>query len=115
MSQYHLRMFSLVQGCRGGNGSDWYAEGDLSFLDSPHEFHYDPHNSTLYFVFNGTKPPSKNEIFSAPTLETLLSIHGTQQAPVTDLTVTNIGFRDAAPTYMAPHGVDRGEHGGCLG
>ena len=34
-----------------------------------------------------------------PVLDTLISIVGTQSAPVKDITVTNVNFRDAAAVY----------------
>ena len=96
------------QGCRGGNGSDWYAEGDLAFLDSAGEFHCDDATATLYFGFNGTAAPTGEEVFSAPTLQTLLAVNGSQTSPVVDVTISNVGFRDGAPTYMEPHAVPSG-------
>ena len=96
------------QGCRGGNGSDWYVEGDLAFLDAAGEFLWDKPTSTLYYAFNGTAKPTGKEIFSVPTIQTLLRLNGTQAAPVKDVRITNIGFRDAAPTYMEPHAVPSG-------
>ena len=41
-------------------------------------------------------------------LETLIAINSTMEAPVTDITIQGIGFRDAKATYLAPHGVPSG-------
>lgn len=38
-------------------------------------------------------------------LQTLLELKGTQAAPVQGVSVTGIGFRDAAQSFMGPHGV----------
>ena len=100
------------QGCRGGNGSDWYVEGVLELLDAPREFHYDRSEHTLYLQPNGTigTPPSAVDLAGAvvPALQTLVSVNASQQAPVRGLRLEGIGFRDAAPTFMEPHGVPSG-------
>ena len=108
------------QGARGGNGSGWYIEGVLEFLDSPHEFWFDDVASTLYYLPNATgpnasaaatglpPPPPSTFRAAAPTLQTLLRVNQTQQQPLRGLSISNVGFRDAAPTYMQPHGVPSG-------
>lgn len=35
-----------------------------------------------------------------PTLQTLLRVEGSADAPVVGVTLRSIGFRDAAPTFM---------------
>lgn len=47
-------------------------------------------------------------LFSVPTIQTLLRLNGTQARPVSNVSIINIGFRDASPTYMEPHGVPSG-------
>ena len=39
------------------------------------------------------------------SMETLLEIQGTMASPVEDISILNVVFRDAAQTFMAPHGV----------
>ena len=51
------------QGCRGGNGSEWYVEGDLAFLDDAGEFIWDDAHSMLFYSFNGTEKPTGREMF----------------------------------------------------
>jgi hypothetical protein len=55
---------------------------------------------------NTCAPPAEG--FVLTRLRTLLSINGTRAAPVRDVTVTGVGFRDARATYMDPHGVPSG-------
>ena len=39
------------------------------------------------------------------SVKVLLNVSGTKEAPGTGVTVKGITFRDAAPTFMAPHGM----------
>jgi hypothetical protein len=99
------------QGCRGGPGQDWYVENVLELLDSPNE-HYvdlDTDPPTIYYQPNATSgsPPSDLGA-SVPRLKTLLAANASQADPIVGLSITGIGFRDAAPTYMDPHGVPSG-------
>ena len=61
--------------------------------------------STLYLIPNATsaeeeQPPSGDYV--AVLLETLISINGTKAAPVKDVTIQGITFRDAADITMEP-------------
>jgi hypothetical protein len=47
-------------------------------------------------------PPPQDEKYVAVLLETLVSINGTKAAPVKDVTVQGITFRDAADITMNP-------------
>ena len=38
----------------------------------------------------------------------LLVANATQAAPIKNLTLRGLGFRDSAPTYMEPHAVPSG-------
>lgn len=98
------------QGARGGPGSDWYIENALSLLDAPSEWYFDPSASggTLYFFQNGTGAPPADTLFEVPTLLTLLRINATQAAPVVNVTITGIGFKDSAPSYLEPHAIPSG-------
>lgn len=46
--------------------------------------------------------------FVLTRLRTLLSMNGSAEKPIRDITVTGIGFRDARATYMDPHAVPSG-------
>jgi hypothetical protein len=97
------------QGCRGGNGSDWYLENVLELLDSANEHYYDAPTRTLYYQPNSTTGgPPASFTASAPQLMTLLMVNQTQQQPLKGLTIKGIGFRDTAPTYLEPHAVPSG-------
>ena len=54
----------------------------------------------------GDVPPSDSYV--AVVLETLISINSTKEAPVKDITVQGITFRDAADITMNPWGVPSG-------
>jgi hypothetical protein len=78
----------------------------LEELDAANEFYYDIKNSMLYFYPNatgdatgdvGAKPDSTVVV---PTLDTLISIKGTQDAPVKSVTISGIEFTATRPTYM---------------
>jgi hypothetical protein len=97
------------QGCRGGEGSDWYVENVLELLDTANEHYYDADSRTLYYQPNATTgPPPTTFSASAPQLQTLLLVNQTQGNPLKGLTIKGIGFRDTAPTYFEPHAVPSG-------
>ncbi len=77
-------------------------------LDSPEEWFFDENTKTLYFFYNGTGAPPADLQFVVPQLKTLFNISGTQQQPVETFVLNGINFRDAAYTYMDPHGVPSG-------
>jgi hypothetical protein len=76
------------QGCRGGNGSDWYVENLLELLDAPEEHYYDSSSRTLYYQPNSTTgaPPASFSA-TAPQLQTLLMVNQSQQQPLKGLTI----------------------------
>ena len=47
-------------------------------------------------------------LWQVPRLKTLLTANASQADPIVGLSITGVGFRDAAPTYMDPHGVPSG-------
>eukprot|EP00912_Choanoflagellata_sp_UC4_P000607 UC4_evm1s378 len=98
------------QGCRGGPGSDWYIENILGLLDGPNEHYFDEETQTLYFQPNQTQgePPATDLSFRASSIQTLLSINASASNPAYNITIQGIGFRDAAPTMLEPHGVPSG-------
>jgi hypothetical protein len=99
------------QGARGGPGSDWFVQNILAELDAPDEFYYDRHAGRLYVVANETDasaPPSGSFVAVPAANHTLMSTVGTQATPVVGLTVSAMGFRDAAWTMLQPHGVPSG-------
>lgn len=75
----------------------------FELLDGPNEYYFSPEAQQLYFYYNGTGQPSGDLV--ATKLQTYLSIEGTLTAPVKNVTIRGIAFRDAAETGLEPHGV----------
>lgn len=99
------------QGARGGAGSDWFISNVLEELDHPGEFYVDKRSKTLYLVSNssGGAPPSPDLVIEAVQQHTLVSVVGeSMDKPVVGVSLQGLGFRDAAPTFMEPHGVPSG-------
>jgi hypothetical protein len=90
-------------------GDVWRMDNLLSELDTVNEWYYDNETQLLYVYWNSTEtaPPS-DDYFVVPILKHLLQIKGTQQKPVVGVKIDGILFRDAAYTYMDPHGVPSG-------
>lgn len=97
-------------GNQGGEGADtaaeWFITNVFEELDAPNEYFYDESESTLYLCFNGTGTPPRSVV--VPTLETVLSLQGTREAPVRNVTISRIAFEDTKPTYMGAHGSPSG-------
>lgn len=57
----------------------------------------------LYYAANTTSgPPPSNFDAAVPMLKILLRVNETQGNPVKNLAISNVNFRDAAPTYAQP-------------
>ena len=97
-----------IQGSRGGNGSHWYVQGVKELLDDALEFYYDEKSHTLYFQPNSTDGAPSGTRLAAPVLQQLLAVRGSQTAPVRDVIIRGVTFRDAAPTFLEPHSVPSG-------
>ena len=82
-----------------GAGAEWYIENVLEELDYPTEFFYSQASQELYYVTNTTLPPASGDVFEVPQLKTLVSVIGTQAAPVLNVTFTGITFQGSAYTY----------------
>lgn len=99
-------------GYQGAEGSDsggsWYIENVREELDSPNEFFFDTATRELLYVFNTSKSPS-SVVFESTELKVLLSIKGgNKETPARDILIQGIEFRDAAYTFMDPHGMPSG-------
>eukprot|EP01060_Flectonema_neradi_P007662 TRINITY_DN15378_c0_g3_i1.p1 TRINITY_DN15378_c0_g3~~TRINITY_DN15378_c0_g3_i1.p1 ORF type:complete len:862 (+),score=209.17 TRINITY_DN15378_c0_g3_i1:48-2588(+) len=90
---------------------NWYIENIREELDIDTEFYHDEVTNTLYLRPNGT---ISSDDLVVPVLKRIVSLIDTS-----DITITGIGFRDAAYTFMddwaAPSGGDWSIHrGGAL-
>lgn len=95
----------------------WFIEGIREELDTGGEFHFDATDSKLYFMPNSTEHRAPEGEFTIPVLQRLVEITGSQETPVRDITISGVGFRDAATTLMedwgAPSGGDWSIHRGA--
>jgi len=97
------------QGSRGGPGSDYYINNVIEELDVIGEFYYDHVEAKLYISANTTDGTPPTGSIEAVTEHTLLTITGeSQQAPVQNVSLRGIGFRDTKDTMLEPHGVPSG-------
>eukprot|EP01062_Namystynia_karyoxenos_P040534 TRINITY_DN29548_c0_g1_i1.p1 TRINITY_DN29548_c0_g1~~TRINITY_DN29548_c0_g1_i1.p1 ORF type:complete len:911 (+),score=184.09 TRINITY_DN29548_c0_g1_i1:73-2733(+) len=90
-------------------------ENLLAELDAPEEWYFDESTRDLYVVWNGTGSPADGAPLLAVERQVLMNVSGTgggpgglPSAPASNITLQNIFFRDAAPTYLEPHGVPSG-------
>ena len=97
----------------------WYVENVREELDAPGEFFFDEVTEELFLWPNATRPDGRHDDGLAalappagslvvPQLQTLIRFKGTMAAPVKDVTISNLGFRDAAYTFMERFGVPSG-------
>ncbi|KAH8069413.1 hypothetical protein JL721_5975 [Aureococcus anophagefferens] len=76
----------------------FYVENVREELDEADEWHFDNDTKILSYAHNGTGPPPADWQFVAPDLATLISVVGTKEEPVEDVTIRGLGFRDASIT-----------------
>lgn len=83
---------------------------DFMFSGCDTDF-FDKQASKLYYFQNASvaKAPTRTGFVSAE-VKVLINISGTQDDPVKDIHISGITFRDAAYTFMDPHGMPRYEH-----
>ena len=97
------------QGGRGNDRGDWfYIENIFEELDNPNEYFFDEKTKMLYYFHNGTGTVPSDWKFVATNLQTLFNVSGTRDKPVMGISFRGVGFRDAAYTYMEPHGIPSG-------
>ena len=114
--------FAPGGGTQGSEG--WYADGELGawavenvleLLDAENEFYHDAVNSVLYWAPNTTSDdggarvdpntPPADDALIAVRGKVILSVAGSQAAPVRNVSLVNLVFRDAAPTFLDRHDV----------
>ena len=83
-----------------GGGGGWHLENFFEAMDEENEWYLDTAKETLYLIPNASDTAqaggAPTEDYVAVLLETLISINGSKAAPVRDITVQGITFRDAA-------------------
>ena len=97
---------SSFQEARGARyGAEWYVDNIFEELDSLGEWFYDEKTMMLYFAQNGTSLPEEGV---APILEELISIMGTQDQPVINITIANLTLAHSTTTYLSSYEVPSG-------
>ena len=77
-------------------------------LDAPGEFFYDAAGKTLWLWHNSTGAPAADGTVVAALQTVLINAVGSKAEPVVGVGFQGIGFRDAAPNFMGPHGTPSG-------
>ena len=85
----------------------FYVENVLEELDEFDEWYWDNASKILYYAHNGTRAPPDAWQFVVPDLATLVSVVGVE-APVRNVSLVGLGFRDASFTYLDAWGVPSG-------
>lgn len=96
------------QDARGSNDAgEFYVENVIEELDVASEWYYDEVTHILHFAYNGTgAPPTDGSIVAiAGHAITIVNITAPMAAPATGISFLGLGFRDAAYTYLMPHGT----------
>ena len=94
------------QEARGARyGAEWFVDNIFEEMDSPGEWYYDSDHMILYFVQNGTSLPDEGV---GPVLDQLISVMGSKDKPVTNITITNLVFAHSATTYLSSYEVPSG-------
>lgn len=76
-----------------------FVENIREELDSPREWYHDAGAGYLYYKPEGDAPPPATG-FRAGAAEELIRIVGTPAAPVHDVRIAGIAFRDTEPTFL---------------
>ena len=101
------------QGSRGySSGRDVSSENVRAELDAPGEFYFDEAARRLGVIplagAGSGPPPDASLIALGPGSKVLVNATGSQAAPAVNLSFTGITWRDAAHTYLDPHGLPSG-------
>lgn len=79
--------------------SPFYASNAIEFLDEPGEWFVDPIEQRVYYWPRAGEDLTKADVF-VPVLETLLTVAGTPEQPVTDIRFEGLAFEHA--TWLRP-------------
>lgn len=87
----------------------FFVENILEELDFPDEWFFDKKQSKLYYWNPDDGPPARSTTFVATALKELIGIRGdAMEAPIRDISILGLCFRDARATFMEPWGVPSG-------
>jgi hypothetical protein len=89
-----------ARGC--SSGAEWYIENIMEELDAPNEWFYDETREILYYFPNSSSFPDSG---IGTLLDQLFAVEGTQDAPVTQVTFTNLTFAHTASTFLEKYEV----------
>ena len=93
------------QDARGSpDAGDFYVENVLEELDAPGEWFF-MRNGTLLVYWNASGPPDSSVVAVSSSIRVLVNATGSQDAPVRNVSVLGLGFRDAAFSYFEEHSM----------
>ena len=103
-------LFDPMTGMQGGEGmtssGQFWIENVLEEVDDAREYYYDETLKRLYYNPNSTtEGPTGEEEWVATQTRALINISGTMEAPVTDVTIRGLSFRDTRYTYLDTHSM----------
>ena len=85
------------QEARGNSaGGQYYVSNLLAELDAPNEWFFDADSRTLYFMPNTTMPAA----FVAAQRACLVSMDGSEDVPVQNVTIRGMTFTESSHTFM---------------
>jgi hypothetical protein len=91
----------------------WYLENSLAFLDDVGEWYLDPSAGKLYYKPGAGVDPNGLDV-ELPRLESLVSIGGTYDNPVTGLTFDGIEFTGTSWLGPSSHGYANQQNGAFI-
>ena len=78
-------------------------ENALAFVDSPGEWYHDPRAEKLYYYPRAGESAAELT-FTIPVLDTLISVRGTAEEPVHNLTISGLHLRYSNWAHPSAHG-----------
>jgi len=91
------------------NGSPIHFENARQFLDQPGEFFVDRKAGQIFYKPRAGESLSSS--YTVPTIDTLLDVIGSASAPVHDIAIRGIAFRDSNWTRPTQYGYLNGQGG----
>ena len=82
-------------------------ENALELLDAKEEFFYNSKTGQLWLMYNGTGSPGDVQ-WIVPAQKRIVELLGNKSAPVKNVAIHSVSFRDSGYTYMDDWGVPSG-------